>query len=200
MDRLLAPHPGDADQGIHPASPRPRVVCDDRDDPADAAHPVRLCDQHHAAQSADRRAAAGAQRSRPLGPEGAAEHPLFQGDASGRGRGRVRPAAGVRHRAVRRRNSARLRTRDPARRQAGAAGRGRCHRSGGVGLGARRARAAGPHRLAERSRAAGCRPAAVRIPHPCALQSGGRDRAQHRAGPGRHHPDHDHADLHRACR
>ena len=90
--------------------------------------------------------------------------------------------------------------RSAARRQAGVAGRGRCHRSGGVGLGARRARTTGAHGVAERARPAGCRPAVVRIPQPCALQSGRRDRAQHRAGPGRHHPHHDHADLHRACR
>ena len=52
--------------------------------------------------------------------------------------------------------------------------------------------------LQQRSRMPAIRRAAVRDPHPCALQSGGVDRAQHRAGPGRHHPDHDHADLHRA--
>ena len=40
--------------------------------------------------------------------------------------------------------------------------------------------------------------AAVRDPRPRALQSGGVVAAQHRARPGRHHPDHDHADLHRA--
>ena len=39
---------------------------------------------------------------------------------------------------------------------------------------------------------------AVRDPRPCPLQSGGVVAAQHRAGPGRHHPDHDHADLHGA--
>lgn len=30
--RLLAPRAGDADQGVHSASPRSRVVCDDRND------------------------------------------------------------------------------------------------------------------------------------------------------------------------
>ena len=40
--------------------------------------------------------------------------------------------------------------------------------------------------------------AAVRDQDACALQPGGGVAAQHRAGPGRHHPDHDHADLHRA--
>ena len=40
--------------------------------------------------------------------------------------------------------------------------------------------------------------AAVRDPHPCALQPGGIVTAQYRARAGRHHPDHDHADLHRA--
>ncbi len=52
--------------------------------------------------------------------------------------------------------------------------------------------------VAERTRIARCRHAAVRNPHPCALQSGGDDRAQHRARPDRHHPHHDHADFHGA--
>ena len=56
--------------------------------------------------------------------------------------------------------------------------------------GADRARARPPHRRSAR--------AAVRDPRPCPLQPGGVVAAQHRAGPGRHHPDHDHADLHRA--
>ena len=45
--RLLAPYVGDADQGVHPAPARPRLVRDDRHDPADAADAVRLRDQHH---------------------------------------------------------------------------------------------------------------------------------------------------------
>ena len=40
--------------------------------------------------------------------------------------------------------------------------------------------------------------AAVRGARARALQSGGLDRAQHRARPGRHHPHHDDADLHGA--
>ena len=44
------------------------------------------------------------------------------------------------------------------------------------------------HRAAQRSRPARRRRAAVRGPHPCALQSGRLDPAQHRARPGRHHP------------
>ncbi len=114
-------------------------------------------------------------------------------------RGGVRPAAGIGHGSVRRRNSARFRTRHTTGRQAGAAGCCRCHRSGGLGFGAWRARATGSHRAAERALHSGRRPAAIRNPNPRALQPGGRDRAQHRAGSGRHHPHHDHADLHRAC-
>ena len=47
----------------------------------------------------------------------------------------------------------RLRARAAARRPAGAAGRGRRHRSGGVGLGARRAQQRGADRAAQRPRA-----------------------------------------------
>ncbi len=36
-----------------------------------------------------------------------------------------------------------------------------------------------------------------RDPHPCPLQPRRLEPAQHRARPGRHHPHHDHADLHR---
>ena len=54
------------------------------------------------------------------------------------------------------------------------------------------------HRAAQRPRDPRDHRAAVRGAHPCALQSGRLDRAQHRAGPGRHHPDDDHADLHGA--
>ena len=152
--RLLAAHARDADQGIHPAPPRPRVVRHDHHDPADAAHAVRLCHQHHAARPADRGAAAGDERCRPLDPRGAAEHALFQGHASGRAqRGRVRPAARLRHGAVRCGNSGELRARAAARRPAGAAGRGRRDRSGRGGLGARRARHDRDDRAAQRSRA-----------------------------------------------
>ena len=44
-----------------------------------------------AAQPADRGAAAGIERSRPLDPQGAGEHQIFQDHASGARRGRVRP-------------------------------------------------------------------------------------------------------------
>ena len=47
--RLLATFLCDGGEGVHPASPRPGLVCDDRDDPGDAAPAVRLCHQHHAA-------------------------------------------------------------------------------------------------------------------------------------------------------
>ncbi len=56
----------------------------------------------------------------------------------------------------------------------------------------------GQHRARQRSRLARRRPAAVRDPHPSALQPGRRHRAQCRAGAARHHPDADHADLHGA--
>ena len=110
----------------------------------------------------------------------------------------IRRSPEIRQGAVRRRNPARLRARGAARRSSGAAGRGRRHRSGrGVGRagialrrGADRARARPLHRRSAVD--------AVRDPGACALQSGRVLAAQHRAGPGRHHPDHDHADLHRA--
>ena len=196
--RLLAAQLCDGGQGIHPAPARPRVVRHDRDDPGDAADAVRLRHQHHAAQSADRGAAAGGQRSRALDPQGAGEHRLFPLHPGSARRRRVRQSPAVGQGAVRRRNSARLRARGAARRPSGAAGRGRRHRSGRGGLGAvgaRRHRAdRAAHDLLHRRSAV----AAVRDPRPCPLQPGGVVAAQHRARPGRHHPDHDHADLHRA--
>ena len=63
-------------------------------------------------------------------------------------------------------------------------------RSARFGRGADRARARSLHRRSA--------VAAVRDQGACPLQSRGVFAAQHRAGPGRHHPDHDHADLHRA--
>jgi ABC-2 type transport system ATP-binding protein len=74
---ILAAHLCDAGQGIPPASPRPGFIRDDRDVADHAAPAVRLCHQHHAASSADRRVAAGGQRPRALDPQGAAEHGLL---------------------------------------------------------------------------------------------------------------------------
>ena len=74
---LPSAHFGDGDQGIYPIAARPGVVCDDRDDPGDAAVAVRLRHQYHAAPSPDRGAATGGQRSRPFDPKGAAKHRLF---------------------------------------------------------------------------------------------------------------------------
>ena len=101
-----------------------------------------------------------------------AEHQILQDDASGARRGRVRPAAAVRHGAVRGRDPGEFRARAAARRPAGAAGRGRRDRSGRDRLGALRARPARQHRAGARPCAARRRRAAVRDPHPCALQSG----------------------------
>ena len=126
------------------------------------------------------------------------EHRIFQGHRAAAQRSRARRAAGVRQGAVRGRDPGEFRARGAPRRQAGDAGRGRRHRSGRRRLGARRARPGGADRAVARPRRSRRRRAAVRDPHPCALQPGRRDPAQHRAGAGRHHPHHDHADLHRA--
>ncbi len=152
------------------------------DDSADAASAVRLCHQHHAARSADRRAAAGRQRCRPLDPQGAGEHPLFQDHASGQ---RTRPnsigcwlparcCSRSRYprgfeRALRRGDRPALLVAADATDPVAA----------GSALGA--LTHAGADGAAERSRDAGHRQAAVRDPHACALQPGGGDRAQHRA-------------------
>ena len=53
-------------------------------------------------------------------------------------------------------------------------------------------------RAPARPRDPGQRHAGIRDPHPRPLQPRGQHLAQHRAGARRHHPDHDHADLHRA--
>src|SRR5206468_3414023 len=65
-------------------------------------------------------------------------------------------------------------------------------------LGHGRARHVGADRAATRPCGPGRRGATVRDPHPRPLQSGGQYVVQHRAGFGRHHSHHDHADLHRA--
>ena len=133
-----------------------------------------------------------------LDPEGDGEHRLFPlHPRSARCRG-VRQSAAVGQGAVRRGNSARLRARGAARRPSGAAGRRRRHRSGGGRLGDVGARHPGADGAAARPAHRRSGVAAVRNPHPCPLQPGGVVAAEHRARPGRHHPDHDHADLHRA--
>ena len=91
--RLLAQDLGDAGEGIHPAQARPRVVRHDHHDPAGAADAVRLRHQHHAARSADRGAAAGKQRSVAFDPGGAAEHQVFQGHPAAAQRSRGRSTA-----------------------------------------------------------------------------------------------------------
>ena len=166
--RLLAAQLCDAGQGIHPAPPRPRLVRDDRDDPGDAAAAVRLRHQHHAAPSADGRIDPGGQRSGALGAEGAGEYQLLPLHPRSAQRRRVRRSPAVRQGAVRGRDPARLRTRGAARRQAGAAGRGGCDRSGRGRLcarlarhgGADRARARPPHRRSARR----CRSRSGRMP------------------------------------
>ena len=100
---------------------------------------------------------------------------LFQGHAPGARRGRVRPAAGLRHGAVRDRDPGEFRARAAARRPAGAAGRGRRHRSGRGRLGARRARPARADRAARTTaRMPEAARAAVRDAHARALQPGRR--------------------------
>ena len=161
---------------------------------------VRLCHQHHAARicrprcCCRRRAISAARSSRRCRTPAISTSPIVVAR-----RGRVRPPAARRarccsaieipadfERAVRRGDRPALLVAadatDPV----------------AVGLGAGGARQPGADRAAARPRAPGQRHAAVRDPHPRPLQSGGRHRAQHRAGPARHHPHHDHADLHRA--
>src|SRR5256884_1646265 len=99
--------------------------------------------------------------------------------------------------AVWRGDSARLRARSKARRSSGAVGCGRRDRSGGgrlrtVGAWHGDADCVGARPVHRRSAII-----AVRDPHPCALQPGGVVAAEHRARAGRHHSDHDHADLYR---
>ena len=93
----------------------------------------------------------------------------------------------------------RFRARAAARRPAGAAGRGRRDRSGRGRRGAGGARRICADRAAQRARAPGRRAAPpFEIRRMRATTRRATIAAQHRAGPGRHHPDHDHADLHRA--
>ena len=171
----------------------------DRHDAADAAPAVRLRHQHQAAPSADRRAAAGAERPRPLDPAGAGEHPLFQGHAHGRAdeaefdrllaSGTVLFAieipAGF-ERAVRRGDRPALLVAADATDPVAA----------GSALGAlgQLVQTALRHDRAVPDSAAP--PFEIRT-H-ARYNPAGRHLAQHRAGPGRHHPHHDHADLHRA--
>ena len=172
--RLLAARRRHDPQGIRAASPRPHHVRDHRHLAADAARAVRLRHQHPAARPADRGAAAGIERRRPLDPQGAGKHQVFQDHAPGARRGRVRPRAGLGRGAVCDRDSARLRARAAPRRPAGAAGGGRRHRSGGDQLGACRARTTGadrarattaPFRTAARRRSRSARTPATTRPH-----------------------------------
>ena len=181
-------------------APRPRLLRHDHHDPADAADAVRLRHQHDAAPPADRGAAAGAERSRPLDPRRRSRTPNISRSPDCRA---TRPSStellASGDGAVRHRDPGEFRARGAPRRQAGDAGRGRRHRSGRRRHGARRAR---PSRADRARRTTAPCPAAP----PCRSRSAptprynpaGVDPAQHRAGPGRHHPHHDHADLHRA--
>ena len=119
--RLLAQDLGGAGQGIHPAQARPRVVRHDHHDPADPADAVRLRHQHQSAPSADRGAAAGAQRSRPLDPGRAEATPTISSVTQlPRNEAELDRSAGVGQGAVRHRNPGRFRAQRAARRQAGA--------------------------------------------------------------------------------
>ena len=135
---------------------------------------------------------------RPFHPQGAGEHQIFRCHPRDRRRGRVRSPARVGQGAVRDRDPGQFRARGAARRPSGAPGRGRCDRSGGRGLGHGGARPLVQTALAHDRAIPDGADGAVRDPHPCPLQSGGQHLVQHRAWPRRHHPHHDHADLHRA--
>ena len=172
--RLLAAGRRDDPQGVRAAPPRPDHLRHHRHHSADAARAVRLRHQHPAARTADRGAAAGIERRRPLDPQGAGEHQIFQDHPPGARRGRVRPRAGRGRGAVRDRDSARLRAGASPRRQAGAAGCGRRHRSGGDQHRAWRAQQLRDACAPQRPRHPGQRRAAVRNPHPRPLQPGRR--------------------------
>src|SRR3954466_198515 len=76
---VLAPHLRCTDQGVHPASARPGLACDDRNDPDYGNPDVRVRDQYHTPRSSNRRTATGTQRSLTFNTRRAAEHALLQG-------------------------------------------------------------------------------------------------------------------------
>ena len=148
-------------------------------------------------QFADRGAAAGAERSRPLDPGGAREYQIFQGH-------RICRTAKPRSTncSPRARCCSPWKSRRISSARCAAATSRRCWSrptrtdpvAAGSALGALsqwcRRRSCTIARLPAR----GAPP--FRNPHPCALQSCRLTPAQHRAWPGRHHSHHDHADLH----
>ena len=169
--------------------------------PGHAAAAVRLRHQHHAAPAADRRAGARGQRPDPLDPGGAAATPATS--ASPRrahakprwitGCARAPMLFGVEipagfERSVRRGDMPALLVAadasDPV-----AAGTALGALEGVVQYGA----GARPRPARDHPERAG-----LRDPPAPALQSGRRHQPQHRAGAARHHPHHDHADLHGA--
>ncbi len=137
-----------------------------------------------------------------LGAQGAGEHHLLQGHPPGPQRGRVRPPAGRRARCC-----SRSRSRATSSVRCGAATSRRCW-----------SRPTRPTRWPPARRWARCdQLVQTALEHDRAIcrQTGtppfeirtharynpaALDAAQHRAGAGRHHPHHDHADLHRRCR
>src|SRR2546423_1804849 len=133
--RVLASDVGDADQGVHSAQARPRLVRHDHHDSARSAPAVRLRHQHQSPAPADRGAAAGAERSRPFHPQGDSEHRIFRRHPHCRRRNRVRSSTRLRRGAVRDRDSCQLRARGAPRRPSGAAGRRPRDRPGARGLG-----------------------------------------------------------------
>mmetsp|Transcript_23364 Transcript_23364/g.55524 ORF Transcript_23364/g.55524 Transcript_23364/m.55524 type:complete len:341 (-) Transcript_23364:800-1822(-) len=195
-DAFRRPHLRDCTQGGAADAARPPDLRDGGGRAGVAAGAVRLRDQH-----------------RPQGPAGRGRQPGHQPNGAQRRRGAAdqrlfphrrkrhcgiarRRAAGARRHSVPDRRARRLRRPHRARRTAGAAGRGRCHRPLGFGQRHCRAEPACTDRVEPRAaraaRHAGPTPRAVRGAHPAPLQPRRTDPLQHRARPDRHHPDHDH--------
>ena len=123
---------------------------------------------------------------------------VFRRHPRGRQRGRVRPPAGLGHGAVRDRDSGQLRA--AVRRGDRPALLVAADATDPVAAGSAMAALGNlvQTRAPARPGDPGQRHAGIRDPHPRPLQSRGQHLAQHRAGARRHHPHHDHADLHRA--
>ena len=113
-------------------------------------------------------------------------------------RSRVRSAARLRHGSVRGRDPGQFRTRAASRRQAGDAGRCRCHRSGRLRLRARCARSVVQTALAHDRAVPDKAAMPFEIRTHARYNPAASTAAQYRARPGRHHPHHDHADLYGA--
>ena len=182
-ERLLAAHRRHADQGIHPAAARPRLVC-----AMIIMIPlVQLMLFGYAINTNPRHlpTAVLLQETSDLGRsilKALQNTAYFEFTRAMRDEAEFDQAAGFRHGSVRHRDTGGFRARGAARRSSGAAGRRRCDRSGGGRLrhsGARSSSTPRSSTIATSPTPA----AAVRDPHPCPLQSG-RHRRRSTSCPG----------------